>query len=414
MSLFMGLIGGAGKGASELADQWGKERADKELEKQRSDQAMEREKTLMRLKMDMADTQRVKRAGEIEAGTKALIGKKLEGHEVADKSTWTPEMEAARNAGVADMTARAPADVAASLGYLDEAKDLQSIQASKDTSAYHTRSLDIQAQKAAADEAHENKRDDLAVKQFELAEKKAKADMAHNAGMMALAKDKLSPAMEYQMKGAAHAIDLAATHVRDLGKSLDTISKEADTDGKKAERVAEAKKAYDEALKDAATAKTVYNITGTQVFGDKWKTIETPKAEVEKQDVRVIGKDGKPIVIGQAATREEGAAMMKEWQSKQSGGTTEPAKRGVLIGEAKKPEETPVQSSYNKSGRAQKDAEADKAADAQKETRRKADADKDIVALRAKLSESRRSGDPRDANKITQQIQDLMSSRYGL
>lgn len=156
--------------------------------------------------------------------------------------------------------------------------------------------------------------------------------------------------------------------------------------------------------KRAALSKKLTD-TLSPYMGDKVKT----DAEVIKQDVTVAGK-----VIGQASTREEGAAMVKEWQSKQSGNTGEPTKRSGLIGEAKTPVETPMEAAYNKSGRAQKDAEADKAKDSQKETRRKADADKDIVALRAKLSESKRSGDPRDANKITQQIQDLMSSRYGL
>lgn len=225
MSLFMGLIGGAGKGASELADQWGKERADKELEKQRSDQAMERKKTLMRLKMDMADTQRVKRSGEIEAGTKALIGKKLEGHEVADKSTWTPEMEAARNAGVADMTARAPADVAASLGYLDEAKDLQSIQASKDASEYHTRSLGLQQSRDEKQDAREERRDadtkEHREQSYKLEEKKLNAQIAHwselskNAGGDPATREAAGLKLELAKKELAWRSELATLPAND-------------------------------------------------------------------------------------------------------------------------------------------------------------------------------------------------------
>lgn len=98
MSLLMGLIGGAGKGASELADQWGKERADKEMEKQRSDSAMAREQTLMRLKADLetesigtraeatanaalSTAPKMAEAGSIIDGAKqktALIGKEAE------------------------------------------------------------------------------------------------------------------------------------------------------------------------------------------------------------------------------------------------------------------------------------------------------------------------------------------------
>ena len=312
MSLLFGALGGLGEAGMQIGMANQKAMLEQEADDRRNTAAMEREKTLMRLKMDLADEQRVKRAGDINAGANALIGAKMEGHGVADPSTWTPEMESARNAGMESMKTSSRADVAAGLGYMDEAKTLQDIQSSKDTAAYHSRNLDIteksredtanyQQQKLAADKSQFEQ-------EFKLRERKANADIAHNAAVLKASSEKLSPAMEFQMKGAAHAIDLASQHARDAAKNLDVANKDQDLDGKKAERVAQSRADYEKSISDYKSTKKTYDITGVAVFGDKWKTIDAPAGSATKgQDQtaqRAMADARTAIATGKITTEE--------------------------------------------------------------------------------------------------------------
>ena len=312
MSLLFGALGGLGEAGMQIGMANQKAMLEQEADDRRNTAAMEREKTLMRLKMDLADEQRIKRAGDINAGANALIGAKMEGHGVADPSTWTSEMESARNAGMEYMKTSSRADVAAGLGYMDEAKTLQDIQSSKDTAAYHSRNLDIteksredtanyQQQKLAADKSQFEQ-------EFKLRERKANADIAHNAAVLKASSEKLSPAMEFQMKGAAHAIDLASQHARDAAKNLDVANKDQDLDGKKAERVAQARADYEKSISDYKSTKKTYDITGVAVFGDKWKTIDAPAGSATQgQDQtaqRAMADARTAIATGKITTEE--------------------------------------------------------------------------------------------------------------
>ena len=328
MSLLFGALGGLGEAGMQIGMANQKAWAEMEMEEKRQASAMEREKSLMRLKMDMAEQQRVKRAGDINAGTNALIGSKMEGHGVADSSTWTPEMESARTAGMESMKTSSRADVAAGLGYMEEAKTLQDIQSSKDTAAYHARNLDI-TEKTREDTANYQQQQ-LEVnksqfeREFKLRERKDNADIAHNASMLKLSSEKLSPAMEFQMKGAAHAIDLASQHARDSAKNLDVANKDQDLDGKKSERVAQAQSDYEKSISDYKATKKTYDITGVAVFGDKWKTIDAPAESPQTTPKNAwdsttgdVFKGGK--AIGKAKTAEEAKSLLASY--------TEPASK---------------------------------------------------------------------------------------
>jgi len=340
MSLLFGALGGMGEAGMQIGMANQKAMLEQEADDRRNTASMEREKTLMRLKMDLADEQRVKRAGDINAGANALIGAKMEGHGVADPSTWTPEMESARNAGMESMKTSSRADVAAGLGYMDEAKTLQDIQSSKDTAAYHSRNLDIteksredtanyQQQKLAADKSQFEQ-------EFKLRERKANADIAHNAAVLKASSEKLSPAMEFQMKGAAHAIDLASQHARDAAKNLDVANKDQDLDGKKAERVAQARADYEKSISDYKSTKKTYDITGVAVFGDKWKTIESPDSESKQPKnswnnaTGEVFKDGK--AIGKAKSAEEAKNMLSSYKETTGTPGAEPA--GTKVADA--------------------------------------------------------------------------------
>ena len=281
MSGWMGALGGMGEAGMLIGLQNQKDWAAQDLAKQRDDAESERQKSLIRLKMELEQQQRTKSAGEIDAKAGALIGSRMAGSQVADASTWTPEQESARKAGMEQMKTDVRGEAAASLGYMDEAKTLQDIAASKASERYNTRSLDITEQTRADTKAyHEQTANDTKEyrdEQLKLEREKIAETIKHNNAVLARDKDRLTPAMEYQMKGAAHAIDLASTHVRDAAKSLDAANKEQDMDGKKAEKVREAQAELAAARKAAETAKTAYNLTGTSVFGDKWKTIDLPK-----------------------------------------------------------------------------------------------------------------------------------------
>lgn len=343
MSWFLGALGGAGEAGVQIGLQNQKDWAAQDLVREREAAETARQQSLMRLKVELADQQRTKSAGEIDAKAGALIGSRMAGSQVADASTWTPEQESARKAGMEQMKTDVRGEAAASLGYMDEAKTLQDIAASKASERYHTRSLDITEQTRADTKAyHEQTANDTKEyrdEQLKLEREKIAETIKHNNAVLARDKDRLTPAMEYQMKGAAHAIDLASTHVRDAAKSLDAANKEQDMDGKKADHVREATAELAAARKAAETAKTAYNLTGTSVFGDKWKTIDLPK-EPEKAAPARNGWDSKTgevfkdgAVVGEAKSESEARKMFASPQK-------DAAKKPDLIGD--KPAQEPA------------------------------------------------------------------------
>jgi len=75
------------------------------------------------------DAARAKMLDAIKNESSAIVDGNLAGHQVVDASTWTPEMEAARNQGIVAMAKnpRIRAQAASNVGYSDEAAKLDKI-----------------------------------------------------------------------------------------------------------------------------------------------------------------------------------------------------------------------------------------------------------------------------------------------
>lgn len=319
MSGWMGALGGMGEAGMLIGMQNQKDWAAQDLVREREAAETARQQSLMRLKVELADQQRTKSAGEIDAKAGALIGTRMAGSQVADASTWTPEQESARKAGMEQMKTDVRGEAAASLGYMDEAKTLQDIAASKASERYNTRSLDITEQTRADTKAyHEQTANDTKEyrdEQMKLEREKIAETIKHNNAVLARDKDRLTPAMEYQMKGAAHALDLSAKEVAAARKAITEIDPIKDMDGKKLKELT-AQLAVTQ--KSAEDAKTVYNLTMKSVFGDKVQLIELPK-EPEKPPPARNGWDSKTgevfkggSVVGTAKSESEARKMFTD------------------------------------------------------------------------------------------------------
>lgn len=111
MSLMMGLIGGAGAGASQLADQNTKLWGEQALEQQRQEAVTAREQSMARLKQSLQiegeNTQRTAMVGRIDDAAGKIADTQLAGKRalinsgVTDPSAWTPEQQAAVDQSIA-------------------------------------------------------------------------------------------------------------------------------------------------------------------------------------------------------------------------------------------------------------------------------------------------------------------------
>ena len=75
------------------------------------------------------NTERTNMAAAIDQGAGGIVDTAMQGHGVADQSTWTPEQEAARNQGIVGMknNPRTRIQAATNAGYIDEASKMDKI-----------------------------------------------------------------------------------------------------------------------------------------------------------------------------------------------------------------------------------------------------------------------------------------------
>ena len=129
MANLLGALGGAGAGVA----QWGagvqKAQAEQDKARINDELILGRQKALEVFKSGLADGERVKMNATINTQARGLIESKMQGNQVADASTWTPEQEAARKQGMDQMAndPRTRATAAAKGGYIDEAAKLDKI-----------------------------------------------------------------------------------------------------------------------------------------------------------------------------------------------------------------------------------------------------------------------------------------------
>lgn len=163
-SLFESFLGNAaGAGANILGDQMKQQAAEEQAKRMAQFQeelAVKRAKTITELKraMDLQAGQEI--STEADKIGKERIDKSMDANNpIADTSTWTPEMEAARNQGkqglMATMTSTDKlgdsANAALKLGYNDQAKEIRGHQ-----------QIEMQSERDGRREEHDIKRENLA------------------------------------------------------------------------------------------------------------------------------------------------------------------------------------------------------------------------------------------------------------
>lgn len=164
MSFFESFLGGAAQaGTNILQDQMKNEAAEaqaRRLAKFQEEIAIERMKTIadMKRSMDLKAGQEI--SAEAEKVGRSRVDAELDkNNPIADTSTWTPEMEAARNQGKQGIIASATnaeklgdsANAALKLGYNDQAKEIRGHQ-----------QIEMQSNRDDRREEHDIKRENLA------------------------------------------------------------------------------------------------------------------------------------------------------------------------------------------------------------------------------------------------------------
>lgn len=164
MSFFESFLGGAAEaGTGMLQTQMKNEAAEeqaKRMAKFQEEIAIERMKTIadMKRSMDLKAGQEI--SAEAEKVGRSRVDAELDkNNPIADTSTWTPEMEAARNQGKQGIIASATnaeklgdsANAALKLGYNDQAKEIRGHQ-----------QIEMQATRDGRREEHDIKREELA------------------------------------------------------------------------------------------------------------------------------------------------------------------------------------------------------------------------------------------------------------
>ena len=164
MSFFESFLGGAAQaGTNILQDQMKNEAAEEQarrLAKFQEEIAIERMKTIadMKRSMDLKAGQEISAEAE-KVGRSRVDAEMDKNNPIADASTWTPEMEAARNQGKQGIIASATnaeklgdsANAALKLGYNDQAKEIRGHQ-----------QIEMQATRDGRREEHDIKREELA------------------------------------------------------------------------------------------------------------------------------------------------------------------------------------------------------------------------------------------------------------
>lgn len=129
MANILGTLAGAGQGLSNWAQNYQRAGIDQDMAKLNDELLLARAKSLEQFKGELEQQGRGRMTQAIDTKAKGIIDARMAGNQVADPSTWTPEQEAARSAGLATMAQdpRTRAQAAAQAGYTDEAFKLDKI-----------------------------------------------------------------------------------------------------------------------------------------------------------------------------------------------------------------------------------------------------------------------------------------------
>lgn len=349
MSLLRGLIGGIAKGGADLVDNQIKRESEQEAERLRNEAAMEREQSLLRLRNTLENENRAAAATRIDTATgkiadEAIAGKRaLVGAGITDKSSWTPDQQAAVDQSL-------EIDRQAIVG--DPMTRVRAAGMTGDLRADQVATVELNEQRAAREEKKGDQRYEIDKsrldQQIKHQEATLKETIRHNKALEANAAnraDKLSPAAKAQLEIASNGVNSAHKELSIAAKALDAAMKsgELDTEQKRA-TIAAAQAEFKAAKNAVDIANAHYNKVGQAHLGAEWKTIEEEKpqdkpkptptpAEIEGLKKRL--NDPKAVAAFEAR-------FGTEYTPKKEAPAKEPAK------EPAKPEQTdPLQAQFD-------------------------------------------------------------------